>query len=445
MVRVFRLLGMCCLLNVHTVMTGQQKPLLTLDEAVALALRNNRPVKSAVIDIAKYDDKIAQTRTKKLPAFSFSAEAGVLLSRLDFVFDRGVFGTFPGIGPVPASNTDIRTPISLTSILITQVTQPISQLYKIRLGLQQLQAGKELAQEQVRTRRQALADNVRQAYYAILSTQSALEDQTEQIKLYREMDRTTTQYLLQQVVLKSESLDVKARLGKAEYDLLTMQDTLASGKEQLNLLLGRDIRGDFDTMPISTDVTEELDLAAAQARALAGRPEIHQARLQLKQADLDRRITKAERIPDVAATIRDISPLNYGKLVPGNIPTAGLSFSWEPFDWGRKKRELSEKEHGVEQATLAVQEVENQVLLDVNSKYRKLAEARQAVTVAQLAQATARENLRVATDTYKEQATLLKTVLQAQSSVADANHRYQQAMLAVWSAKADLEKALGEE
>ena len=52
MVRVFRLLGMCCLLSVPTVMNGQQKPLLTIDEAVALALRNNRPVKSAVIDIA---------------------------------------------------------------------------------------------------------------------------------------------------------------------------------------------------------------------------------------------------------------------------------------------------------------------------------------------------------------------------------------------------------
>lgn len=51
----------------------------------------------------------------------------------------------------------------------------------------------------------------------------------------------------------------------------------------------------------------------------------------------------------------------------------------------------------------------------------------------------------MAADTYKQQATLLKTVLQAQSSVADANHRYRQAVHAVWSAKADLEKALGEE
>lgn len=141
------------------------------------------------------------------------------------------------------------------------------------------------------------------------------------------MDRTTTQFLLQQVVLKSESLDVKARLGKAEYDLLTMEDTLASAKEQLNLLLGRDIRGDFDILPVSTEVTADLDLAAAQTRALAARPEIQQARLQLKQAGLDRRIAKAERIPDVAATVRDISPLRFGKLVPANIRTAGLSLS----------------------------------------------------------------------------------------------------------------------
>jgi hypothetical protein len=33
--------------------------------------------------------------------------------------------------------------------------------------------------------------------------------------------------------------------------------------------------------------------------------------------------------------------------------------------------------------------------------------------------------------------------LQSQSSLADANHQYQEALLSFWTSKADLEKAIG--
>ena len=47
----------------------------------------------------------------------------------------------------------------------------------------------------------------------------------------------------------------------------------------------------------------ESDLAAAQKRALAQRPEVKEARLKLRQAELDRRIKKSERIPDVSVSL----------------------------------------------------------------------------------------------------------------------------------------------
>jgi hypothetical protein len=39
---------------------------------------------------------------------------------------------------------------------------------------------------------------------------------------------------------------------------------------------------------------------------------------------------------------------------------------------------------------------------------------------------------------------LLKDVLQIQANLADADEKYQQAVLAFWAAKADFEKARGE-
>ena len=89
-------------------------------------------------------------------------------------------------------------------------------------------------------------------------------------------------------------------------------------------------------------------------------------------------------------------------------------------------------------------ETESLVLIDVGDKFRKLQQTRQALVVAQVSQDAAREALRVNTNKYRLTAALLSDVLQSQASLAEANHRYQQAILAYWTARAELEKAIGQ-
>jgi outer membrane protein len=48
-------------------------------------------------------------------------------------------------------------------------------------------------------------------------------------------------------------------------------------------------------------------------------------------------------------------------------------------------------------------------------------------------------------DKFRQSSVLLRDVLQQQAAVANANHDYEQALLAFWTAKAEFEKALGEE
>jgi outer membrane protein len=123
----------------------------------------------------------------------------------------------------------------------------------------------------------------------------------------------------------------------------------------------------------------------------------------------------------------------------------GLYASWEFFDWGRKRKELGEKRAAMQQAQNTLHGTESNVMIDVNSRIRKVEETQVQLRVAQLSQETAREKLRVAMDKYSQKAALLQDVLQAQASLADANDSYQQAVLSFWTARADLEKALGEE
>jgi len=136
---------------------------------------------------------------------------------------------------------------------------------------------------------------------------------------------------------------------------------------------------------------------------------------------------------------------NFDNVVPKNLASVGVAVKWEVFDWGRKRGQLAEKDKTVEQANNGLHEAESLVLIDVSDKFRKLQQTRQALVVAQLAQETAREGLRVNTNKYKLTAALMSDVLQSQATLAEANHQYQQALLGYWTAKAEFEKALGEE
>ncbi len=415
-------------------------PLLSLDEAIAQAVQHNRLIQSSGLDVLRLDEKLASTRTSRLPHFSWYTFGSQRLTGLDFIFPAGAFQKNP---PIPATDTSIHSAAVPAAVLMGRIDQPLSQQYRIGLNLRSIDVERQIAVQQERLQKQSIVDQVKRCYYGILQMQSSLESVEESIRLYKEMDRVTDQYVLQQVALKGQGLEVKTRLARAEYDALTLRNPLQTQKEQLNSLMGRDIQTEFSVSPVPEASMIETDLAAARKMALTQRPELAQARLKVRQAEYDWRAKKAEYIPDLSLSFSYLSPINYGSLVPMNIASAGLLFEWEPFDWGRKKHELAEKSRIVEQAQLAAREAEDQVALDVGSKFRKLQELHQLIVVERLAQETARENVRVVSRRYSQEASLFQDVLQAQANLAGSNSQYQQALLNYWTARADFEKALG--
>jgi RND family efflux transporter MFP subunit len=134
--------------------------------------------------------------------------------------------------------------------------------------------------------RQTVVSQVKQVYYTLLQTQSALEATEESLTFLRELDRLTEQYVRQQTALKSASLNVKSQLAQTEYQALTQRHTLASQQEQLNELLGRDIRTPFRVNPVPEATPFESDAAAAQSSVAAARAQLKQAEIALGDAAL---------------------------------------------------------------------------------------------------------------------------------------------------------------
>jgi outer membrane protein len=442
---LLRYVAAICLL-LGGVLTAQEPAprVLTLDQAIQIAIANNRSLKIAMLEVDKSKWQIAEFKTKRLPAFSGTVLASQLLTELSFTFKEGAFGNFPSTGPIPDKDTKITTPRRPTAYVVGQATQPLSQLYKIHLGLRAQELDSQVTSEQARAQRQAVVKDVKQAYYAVLQSESALEASEANVKQYQELDRVVLQRVSQEALLKSDSMDVKAKLAHEQYTLAQLRNTLSSRKEYLNDLLGRDIRTEFSVEQVPAASFEEVELKMAQERALARRPEIREAELNAKQAEYSRRIAKADYIPEVGIAFNYLSPFNI-EVLPKNFASVGLELKWEPWDWGRRKDVVNQKRVVETQAQEQLRATQSRVLIDVNSRFRKLEESRMLIGVAHAEREAAQQKLREVTNKYEQQAVLLTEVLGQQAAAAGASDDYQQALLGFWTAKSEFEKSLGED
>lgn len=419
-------------------------PILRLDDAVSLALQHNWLVKNSVLEAQKYDFEVSTARSRRLPQFQFSMLGGELLQPFDFTFQKGVFGTYPGVGPIPGTNAKVHTPAVFTTYLTGSIDQPLTQQYKIGLGIHATELGRDIAREDVRAERQKIAAEVRNAYFDLIAIQSNVDAARDAVKTLEEAQRVTAQYVAEKTVLRADALDVDARLAKSRYDLSVAQDGLATQREALNQLLGRDITTPFRVDFVPEQDTNDLTLESARQEALTNRPEMREAALKEKQAEYDRRLAKAEYIPDLSLEVR-YQGINNVQVLPQNVATAGFFLTWEPFDWGRRHNKVLEASKTIEQARNGIQETESQIAVEVGAKYRKWQEVSLLLEASRTAHEAAVEQLRETNNKYKQQASLLKDLLEAQAKSSETNAQYQEALSSYWSAFAELRKAIGEE
>jgi outer membrane protein len=417
---------------------------LTVDEAVALALQSNRGVAVAAMNVDRAEQRVQAARTKRLPSLELQATGGTTLNTIRVSYPEGAFGNYPPIGPIPATDTIVEAPRTMSGNMNATLAQPLTQLHKIGLNTKLNELGRDAEREKLRAERAKVAAEVREAYYQIVQGESALRAAEELVGVYRELDREVGQQVAVEVALKSDGLSVKAQLASQEYKLAALRGDVDTGRERLNHLLGRELDQPFRVVAVTDASLEEVDLRSALATAVEHRPDLAQARLAVEQADTDRRLKKAESIPDVSLAVVYQSFFNVD-LLPRNVAIAGLQLKWEPFDWGRKGKERAEKTIQLEQAKSQAKDAESLARLEVASAFRKLHEARLYLEAERLSRDAATEKLRVTAVRHRQDAALLKDLLEAQASMSSAHAEYDRALTTFWTAKADFQKALGEE
>src|SRR5262245_5918134 len=164
--RVFKSAVLLSVLILPTVVWGQAginapAETLTLQQAVDLALRHNRLVHHEKLEVEKAADRLAAVATRRLPGFDVSLFQYQWIKPPEFRFKQGVFGTFPGLGPVPPVNTEITSSHGPSAFVFARATQPLTQLRRIGLGVRMSEVGRDVAESKLQLKQREVAHQVK--------------------------------------------------------------------------------------------------------------------------------------------------------------------------------------------------------------------------------------------------------------------------------------------
>ena len=345
---------------------------LTVDEAVAQALSNNPVVLNAGITIEETADQIAATKTRRYPSLNLHVRELRNLEGESFEFKEGSLGTVAG-EPVPPRTTKFDSQDGFTTHVGLEAKQPIVGLYKVWLDIDRLTVHEKMDRQDLRAKRQEIAQQVKEQYYKILKTQSAMEAAQESIDFYQSLVTLVGNKVKQKTALEYDLLNTEAKLAKAEYDSFQERNTMLSEKERLNELMARDLATPFTVTAQLTAEEMPTDMEAARQQALTQRPDAQEARLKLRHAQYDLDLKKAAYLPEVDLTASYSKSVNT-TFIPDESAYVGVVARWEFWDWGRRGDEISKARRSVSQAHNDIQRVDAKVATEVNARISRSAE-----------------------------------------------------------------------
>jgi outer membrane protein len=420
-----------------------QGQVLSLETALEIALNANLSVMNAELVIDSTADDVAAIKTRRLPKLELGASYRDNLKPQDYLFEQGIWGTYPVIGPVPSEDVSISSLNDHVTMFSASLSQPLSQQYKISLGIKQSEVKQDMADQNLRMTRTQLAREVKRNYFQILQFESDLTTINESIQFYHSLQDLVSEYVEQKIALTYQLLEVEARLAQREARAVVADNELATLKQNMNYLLNRDLNMPFTVAELPESTMQPMPMNQALDEALVNKPELAESRLRIKSAQLGYDITKAGYIPDVNLRV-SYARLYGSEFIPDTEAYVGVRARWEFYDWGRRSYELASKETDILRARNQLKETEESTRINVEKSYKSIASSRQIVEAQRLSEAAALDKLRVLKNQYEQQVVLLQDVLDAETELSRARTGYTRAVLGVWSAQADLQRALGE-
>ncbi len=434
-------LAQLCVLGQQTSTTAPRT--IDLHQAVELALKHNHVVRIASLHVEEEQHAKEVARSAYFPTLRNDTS---LFHVTDTQFIEIPAGAFGAVGPnaVPSRSIILNQGGRDFFTSGTGLTQPLTQLLKIKAGNDAARAELNASREQSRGVVNDIALKVRQLYYKILVVQSQQQAVEAKIRAVEDLQSERVQQVKYGSTLEVDLIESRAQSLQAKQELLTTELQLSDLRMQFNDVVGLPIKSEVALDPNVPAPTDRCQREECIKLALDSHPEVKEARAVVEKASAGVRAAKREYIPDVEVFARYSHQNNNVPFLAPNFGTFGVHFGYDIFDGGKKGAMVREHNAQLAQAKENLARISDEVELKVQTVYNKLERTQQMVAVSQELLATRKEARRVSARQL-EQGTYLRS--QAEAAAAqefEAQTLLLQSQLEYAQAQDELTQAIGQ-
>jgi cobalt-zinc-cadmium efflux system outer membrane protein len=394
---------------------GQTTTLITLDQAVDLALAQSPSIKAQRTLILQNQAQEITANLRPNPTLSADSQFIPFFSPQDF------------------SGTNL----DQTQQFDIGIGYLFERGHKRQRRLQAARDATAVTRAQVADAERTLAFNVGQQFVSVLQAESTLQFALEDLKSFQQtVDISEKQYKAG-YISEGDYLKIKLQLLQFQTDVSSAKLTKVQALVALRALLGYntvpanfDVMGDLSYQPLKARV-EDL-----QARALQARPDLRAAELGITAAQSQIQLAKANAKVDVNGSY-DFSHVS-------GESTASLFASVELPIFNRNQGEIARTSFALTQSQLQELAASDTVLSDVSTAYEAV---RSNEEVVQLYVGgylkDAQDSRDISEYAYKRGADSLLDYLDAERSYRSVELAYRQALASYMTALEQLKEAVG--
>jgi outer membrane protein TolC len=414
---------------------------LNLHEAVELALRHNHGVRIAALHVEEEQRAKEVARSAYLPTIRNDSMFAHATDTQFIAIPAGGLGVVSGTA-IPARQFTINQGDKNFIVSGTGLTQPITELFKIKSANDVARADLHASREKARGVENDVALKVRELYYNILIVQSQHRAIEAKIHAVEDLQSERVQQVKYGSTLEVDLIESKAELLQAKQQLLTSELQLSDLRMQFNDVVGVPLKTEFALDPEVPVPAVSCEREQCIKLALDSQPEITEARAEVEKAGAGVRAAKREYIPDIEAFAR----YSYQENVPflaRNFGTFGVHFGYDLFDGGKKRATLRERDAQLAQAKENLARIGDEVEVRVQTAYNKLERTKQMLGVSQELLLTRQEAMRVSAQQLERGAYLRSQADAATAQEFEAQTLLLQSQLEYAQAQDELTDAIG--
>jgi multidrug efflux pump subunit AcrB/outer membrane protein TolC len=414
---------------------------ITLDEAVALATKQNSTVKLAHLKEREMRARVTEARANYFPVLSNESDAAHLQNIEHMEIPMGALGVYPVIGPIPGENGSL--PLGHHNFIrsTTTAAQPLTQVFKIHAGVEVAKADAGVAQDDAHRAENEVALNVKKLYYGLLSAERREQAAELRIAAGEERLGEVRNGVEAGAVLELKVLEGQAQIAEARHALGSLEDAISDMKVEFNDLTGLPLDTDVELIAPESE-TSNATAGDVETEALAHNPEVAAAEETLKKARAGLSAAHAEYIPEIGAFAQYVHQDGVPLLTENN-GLVGLKINWTLLEFGKRSGQVHERRAQVAEAEENLRQVENRVRVEMEKDVRKVRRAETGLEAARESVAARAEMRRITANQVEAGTANPSALKEAEVQLAEAEAGLFQAEMERSTARAELERTVG--